>query len=191
MYFQTTATMQGMVTIMRKTKLMRTVIMILLLSCLVAAFAGCESLQDSGVSHKEKFIEQLKQDADLDSETIEFTADPFAQRIALSWMYSINVKIDNGNIYLNDDLYDNVEIISNPKITYNTELLGCTDTVDDEKIAEVLKKIKNSENCYMLETKNSDGTSKEIAVYKIDDAYYFLSFLEDYEVLRIHYSNIK
>ena len=176
---------------MRKTKLMRTVIMMLLFSCLVAAFVGCESLQDSGVSHKEKFIEQLKQDADVDSGTIEFTADPFAQGISLSWMYSIDVKIDNGNIYLNDDLYDNVEIISNPEITYNTELFGCTDTFDDEKVADVLGKIKNSESCYMLETKNSDGTSKEIAVYRIDGVYYFLSFLEDYEVLRIHFSNIK
>ena len=175
---------------MRK-KLTKTIIMMLLFTCLMAALAGCKNSEDSNLSHKEKFIDQLKQDANFDSATIEFTAAPFAQQVSLSWVYSIDFKIENGNIYLNDILYDTVEIIKNPEISYNTNHLCGADTVADEEISEALEKIKNSESCYLLKTQNSDAASREIAVYKIDDVYYFLSFVEDYELLRIHCSKMK
>lgn len=177
---------------MRKTKLMRTIFMMLLFSFALSAFAGCESSQGPDLSDKGKFIEQLKQDANVDSGIIQFTADPFVQHAALSWMYSIDVKIDNGNIYLNDTLYDGVEIISNPAITYDMEILWSADTAGDgEKISEVLGKIKSSEDCYMLESKNGDDVSQKYTVYKIDGVYYFLSLFENGEVMRIHFSNIK
>ena len=162
----------------------------LLFSCLLGSFVGCEKPQDQKLSDKQKLIAQLKQDSNVDSGTIEFTADPFIQHGALSWMYSIDVKVIDGNIYLNDILYDKVEIINQPYITYSEGLLSDAYMADDEKISEALGKIQNSESCYILETEKNDATSKKMLVYNIDGIYYFLSFFED-EVMRIHYSNIK
>lgn len=125
------------------------------------------------------------------TEDVSFTATMFAKSIVMSWEYSLEIKTVNGKIYLNDILYDCIGITANSEIRYKEELLLYAGAGDNgtQKLA-ILEKIKNSESCYILETQDDGKFGSKIAVYYIEDAYYFVNFYEDGDVLRIH-SNVK
>lgn len=52
------------------------------------------------------------------------------------------------------------------------------------------KCIKNSETCYLLETKQDSPVGEKICVYEIDDVFYFVRFYDNGKVMRIHYAPI-
>lgn len=89
-------------------------------------------------------------------------------------MISLDVKIDNGNIYLSDTLYECAGIIQNPEITYNQSMLWNVKVGSkaDWKL-EILEKIKSSETCYVL--KDAGGNRTSYLLYYIDGVYYFLN----------------
>ena len=163
------------------------VISILLLLCILFSIVGCKQLQKYLLSDKEMLVSQWKKDMKNDNGDIEFTAVTFAHDATLSWMYSLDVKVCDGDIYLNDILYDSVEHISEPKIVYSQGFVWDMETNNgNNATAEALEKIKNSDSCYMLKTENSSKFGDQIAIYDIDGVYYFLSFFENGEVARIH-----
>ena len=161
-------------------------IAVLMLLCLYTfvSFCGCIFRNENPLSDKQRLVEQMKQDYKDDS--IDLTASPFAQEAALSAVFSLNIKINNDNIYIGDDLYDKIECISSPDFIFNN-VTNANKDVTDEECFEIIEKIKNVESCYILETDNLDAESKTIAVYKIDGVYYFLSFIPntEYQVGRI------
>lgn len=126
---------------------------------------------------------------DLESQVTEFCADPFLQA-ALSWMYSINVKIDmdNGKIYLNDVLYDQISYVENFKPDYGNLVPG---PYVNEKITEVLDRIDSQKGCYILETQSESKCGKKIAMYVIEDTYYFIRFFDNGKVMRIHSGTVR
>lgn len=121
------------------------------------------------------------------NEDVSFIAALFAQDISMSWGYSLEIKTVNGKIYLNDILYNCIGITANPEIIYREELLLYAGVGDNDtgKLA-ILEKIKNSETCFILENQGGGKYGSTIAVYYIEDAYYFVNFYEDGDVLRIH-----
>lgn len=121
------------------------------------------------------------------TEDVSFTVALFAQGISMSWGYSLEIKTVGDKIFLNDILYDCVGIAANPEIIYREELLlyaGMGDN-DTQKLA-ILEQIKNSETCFILENQGGGKYGSTIAVYYIEDAYYFVNFYENGDVLRIH-----
>ena len=54
---------------------------------------------------------------------------------------------------------------------------------------DVLQKIKNQKNCYVLETQSDKGLAEIIRAYYIDGICYFVSFQPDF-ILRVHYVRI-
>ena len=163
--------------------------LIVILSIIMSCFLGCNS--KSGLA-KDAFINQIKSDTD-NNEYVGFEVRLLAQPIFLSWYYSIDFRIENNNIYLNDVLYDSVELIDNLGITYDAKTLkAIDDSYDDEYVTQILEKVVNSDSCYILKTKNDSKIGNEIAVYKVDGCYIFLSFYSNSnEVLRIHHFNVK
>lgn len=127
---------------------------------------------------------------DLESQVTEFCADPFLQDAALSWMYSIDVKIDmdNSKIYLNDVLYDQISYVENFKPDYGNLVPG---PYVNEKITEVLDRIDSQKGCYMLETQSESKCGKQIAMYVIEDTYYFIRFFDNGKVMRIHSGTVR
>lgn len=177
--------------IMQSRKVIKVITTVLIFCCSLFLFYGCEEPHDVDLSDNKRLIEQLRHDAGVDSEIIEFTADTLVQCVSLSWMYSIDVKVDSIGIYLNGVLYDKVEIDNDADITYSESLLsGVSVGNNSEEISAALEKIKNSKHCYILKTTSGTPQAK-IAIYDIDDVYYFISFTDTDEVLRIHYANMK
>ena len=175
---------------MRYVNFIKVVSFILLFSCISASFVECNRKNDN-LTDKEKFINQIKQDFNCTSDcgAIEFTADGFAQSAALSASFSIDVKIADNNIYFNGILYDSFYIFNDFEISYNEDLLvSINKEVTNEKVNDVIQKVQNCENCYLLETPSTDSISKKIAIYKIDDVYYFLSLNTGNQLIRIFYS---
>ena len=121
---------------------------------------------------------------------IEFRAEPFLEHIGLSWIYSMDVKMDmdNGKIYLNDVLYDQISYVEDFDLDYG--VLSPWPRVN-ESITEELDKINSQTGCYLLETQSESKYGQKIAMYVIGDTYYFLRFFEDGTVMRIHRGTIQ
>lgn len=177
---------------MRSIKFIRVLSFILLFSCISASFVGCNRENKDDLTDKEKFINQIKYDFNsfVNGKTIEFTVEPFAQLADLSAMFSIDFKILESCIYLNDILYDSIKVIGSPEISYNNALLAsANESVTNDEVVTIMQKMQNSETCYILETESTTAKAKKIAVYIIDGKYYFVNFSNSNELIRIHYTN--
>ena len=126
-------------------------------------------------------------------ETVSFRAEPYIQNPAMSWEYSLDIKIEDGKIYINDILYEESSSVP-PVVLYSDGFLAHADYIDEitnSKIANTLTKIQNCESCYLLETKQNSKIGQKISVYEIDNVLYFIRFFDNGEVMRIHYAPIE
>ena len=110
-------------------------------------------------------------------EEIRFTAETVAQLATIDSWYSLEVSVYGDKIYINNVLYEKIETVTNPEIVYDEELLTASQKTEDqaEYIAELLKKLKAYETCYMLEAEAYMESSKKVAIYEIDGTYYFVT----------------
>ncbi len=134
-----------------------------------------------------KIVIEIGEYIDLENQTIEFCAEPILENGAISWMYSINVKIDNGKIYLNEILYDQVSYVEDMKLDWGTPLSG---NIRPEMMTEAIGKINSQKGCYILET-TSESKYGKIAMYVIGDTYYFIRFYDNGQVMRVHSGTVQ
>ena len=123
-------------------------------------------------------------------ETVSFYAEHYIQSPPLSWVYSPEIRVDDGQIYIHDFLYEQVSSSAPPAVVYSEGFLNNAAFYDsqngNQEISDTLQRIKESEFCYVLKTDEVCNTGKEIFVYEIDNAFYFVRFFESGEVMRIH-----
>lgn len=82
--------------------------------------------------------------------------------MVLSASFSVDVKLADNNIYINEALYDSVNIVNSPEISYNQASLKSTNkSVTDAEVLEIVRKIQNHESCYILETQSAKSISKK------------------------------
>lgn len=140
---------------------------------------------------KRKLVDQMKRDFDTATEEskIEFTAELLAGNDSADALYtSIDVKISLDNIYFEGVLYDQLEIIDNSQVKYNDEILkNANASVSDEELENIIEALRNSEQCYRFYAKGMSEFSPCVAIYKLGDAYYFASFVNNRTVSAIHY----
>ena len=124
------------------------------------------------------------------TQTIEFCAEPILENGAISWMYSMNVKIDigNGGIYLNDVLYDQISYIEGVELDWGTPISGINKV---EMMREAISKINGQKGCYILETTSESKYGKIIAMYVIGNDYYFIRFFDSGTVMRVHSGTVQ
>ena len=122
-------------------------------------------------------------------EKIEFRAEPYLQNVALSWSYSLDVKVDNGLVYLNDILYEHITYTDNVDFSYSDAFLLSAN--GNQELLYTLEIIKNQKEYYVLKTESDSNFNQEIVLVRIDDTYYFLSLYENGEVMRIHSAYVK
>jgi hypothetical protein len=130
-----------------------------------------------------KIVIEIGVHTDIGSHVIEFCAEPFLQHIALSWMYSIDVKIDSEKIYLNEILYDQVSYVEGVKLDWG-EL--APSNLINEIATEAINKINSQKGCYILETAIESKCGQKLAMYVIGDTYYFIRFFDNGQVMRVH-----
>ena len=122
------------------------------------------------------------------TQTIEFCAEPILENGAISWMYSINVKIDNEKIYLNEILYNQVSYVENMKLDWGTPMSGGG---RGELMIDIIGKINGQKGCYILETTGESKFGQKIAMYVIGDTYYFIRFFDNGQVMRVHAGTVQ
>ena len=119
---------------------------------------------------------------------VSLTTDLLIQSPFLSAGFALDIRnTENGEIYLNDILYENIGSLSNLEITYEETMINYG-VETNEEMSNVLAKIKNAPNCYVLETQSKDHFAKKISVYYIDGVYYLLDTYGG-TVTRIWHSN--
>ncbi len=124
---------------------------------------------------------------------VSLRAEPYITSV-ISWDYSLDIKIEDGKIYINDTLYKKSSSVP-PVILYSDALLHYANHADkinnNQKMVNTLTKIKNSTPCYLLETDQVCKTGQKLSVYEIDGTYYFVRFFDNGEVMRIHYATVE
>ncbi len=120
----------------------------------------------------------------------EFIAETYIQSLFLSSYYSLDIKIRDGEIFINNSLYNEVGYIRNFDVTYSQSLVQALPDNETEanEFLYILNKINHQNGCYLL-YKKDDGKVDNIVVYNIDGVYYFLSFFENGEVGKIYKAN--
>ena len=126
-----------------------------------------------------KIVIKIGEYTDIGSNTIAFCAEPIFENGAISWMYSMDVKIDNEKIYLNEILYDQVSYVEDVKLDWGTPMSGNN---KQEEMMEAIGKINSQKGCYILETASESKLGKKIAMYVIGDTYYFIRFFDNGQV---------
>lgn len=130
-----------------------------------------------------------------------FMAPLFVQPPDLSWGPTLNIRVENGKIYINDYLYESVGILDNPQVSYTEALVwGLEVEKENSEIAEtretaanklvILETIKNHTSCYVLETQANAKYGTKIAVFYIDGEYYLLNAVDE-DVIRIWNVNLE
>jgi hypothetical protein len=113
----------------------------------------------------------------------EFEATPLLQGVNLSWSYSIEVDVAGDYIYLNNVSYKESAVMNNI-VKYEDALLI---DAKEKGLEAVLDKITDADYYYMLKiTEGSSHLGKNVAVYEIEGVFYFLTFNESGNVIRIH-----
>ncbi len=172
---------------------------------LLIVFVGCGSADDNLFNYNENIqssdeqqklgteISKLYMDISTNmtpskNGIISFQAEPYIQDPALSWEYSLDIKLEDDKIYINDILYEESSSVP-PVVLYSDGFLAHANYIDettDLTTANTLTQIKNCESCYLLETKQDSKAGQQIFVYKINNALYFIRFFDNGEVMRIH-----
>ena len=171
-------------------KIKKTVILISIFSFLLTMFSSCVN-DTASVSAKEELILKMQNDVGINENPTEFIAEPFAQNASLSWVYSINIKVVENEIYLNDIQYGSVELVDNFLTVNEAWLIKLNDDVSDEEYHSIIQVIKGCKKCYLLKIESNDAVSEQTAIYIIDGVYYFMTFDKSNEVIRIHRYIIK
>lgn len=188
---------------------LRSLFLVLGVVILLMVFAGCNSSDDNSLNNAESIQdseEQQKlgvengglwtkfqaQTTTANNKSVTFRAEPFIQSPELSWEYSLNVKIEDDKIYINDVPYEESSSVP-PAILYSAGFLShanYTDGINGTEITSTLTKIKDCESCYLLVAEQDSKAGQIISVYEIDNVLYFVRFFDNGEVMRIHYSPI-
>ena len=114
-----------------------------------------------------------------------FNAQPFIQDASIEETQGeMRVEVLDFGIYMPNAVYSYATVVEDPTIVYPKEIVSATDK-DRDTVMAVLTEIQNSESCYVL--KNSISTSTKIAVYRIANVYYIVTFYEGDRVAKIHY----
>jgi hypothetical protein len=172
---------------------------------IIFTFVGCNQADKAPINDKKETpidVEGERNGVDQPNKTfldniegsrdnkIEFSADTYIQHPALSWVYSLDVTMEDGHIYLNEILYDTVSYEETNDLLLGDAFMAFANS--DQEISATLEKIKSCKGRYIIKTSNEHARCGEkIAVYDIDGSYYFLSFFEENGyVMRIHKASI-
>lgn len=188
---------------------LRSLFLVLGVVILLVVSVGCDTSDNNSLNNREN-IQGTEEQQKLGTEISElctriqanmttanngevnFSAEPYIQAPAMSWEYSLDIKIEDGKIYINGVLYE--ESSSTPPVVlYSDGFLSHADYTDEiynTEIKNTLTKIKNCESCYLLETEQDSKAGQIISVYEIDNFLYFIRFFDNGEVMRIHYAPI-
>ena len=103
-----------------------------------------------------------------------FTSDLLIQAPFLSAEFALDIRsTENGEIYLNNISYEYIGVHSNLIVTYEESMLYY-DVNGNEEITNILERINDAPNCYVLETQSENHFAKKVSVYYIEGVYYFL-----------------
>lgn len=173
----------------------RIMVLILLLSSTIN-LVGCEKIfvyqteptTNNNIHHEpEDLINSMlaKMEA-AGYEEMKATAEFFFQAASISSIYDYSVEIVDGKIFLHKHIFDDISYVNDHQVIYTDTILTTALKWDKEKY-DVLVKIQNHKGCYILKPQEDNAIAFKIAVYEIDNSYYFLEYYYDcVEVMKIH-----
>ena len=147
------------------------------------------------VTDKDKLIEEWRKAAGIPEGDIEITINYYVHTIGDNIRPNLPFKLSGDNIYIFDDLYDEVEYILNPNIDFRGILITNEDKiVHGEKVSETVAKLEKCEGCYVLRTKDDPARfAGKIYVYQLEGYFYFILFrhIDDQWADRTNYTNFR
>ena len=184
---------------MNKTKLIARVMLLVIILSTIAT-TGCEFFVTKGTeqttenskkeptNHKSEDLinGMLAKMKSAGCEEMKATAEFFFQAAYISSVYDYQVEIIDGKLYLHGYIFDDITFVNNHQVAYKDTILEEALKHDKEKY-DILLKIQNHKECYILKPQEDNAIAFKIAVYEINNSYYFLEYYyDDVEVTKIH-----
>ena len=160
-----------------KTKTLKLISKALIVIILVTSFlVGCNVQGENADPH---IVDEMFAKLNNASNTKnKFVSDLYVQA-AISWKFDLEVIIENGKVFFNGVEYDDISCVNTCNFTF-TNLVIAT-----EEEIETVNKLQKSPKWYILKTNQENKIADKIAMCEIDNAYYFLSIVDN-QVIRIH-----
>ena len=115
----------------------------------------------------------------------QFVAELLLQDVVLSGAYSLTVKVENGSLYLNDVLYDQIVYVEDYSVRYSAGLQVSAETLGDTA-TDVCRALENQRSYFLLTSQSSTKYGHRVALCFLERACYILCVSEAGEVIRIH-----
>ena len=192
---------------MKVSGLKKTTVLMLGVILLLSAIVGCDPVEPSGdpsLTAGESNAATVGTQATTASRSLPrgeitteatafcFCAEIYIQSSAMSSWFSLNFRIEEDKIYIQDNLYEKIPVGERPAILYHENLLYDAVVYDREngnqEISDTMQRIKDSEPHCVLKCNDSPSP---VVVYKFNDLYFFVTFYEfngNLYVHRIHYA---
>ena len=170
-----------------KIKIIAGVVLLLVLISSALSFVGC-GYKENDVNHNPEDLVNgmLAKMKAAGCEEMKATAEFFFQAGYISSVYDYQVEIIDGKLYLHGYIFDDITFVNNHQVAYKDTILEEALKHDKEKY-DILLKIQNHKGCYILKPQEDNAIAFKIAVYEIDNSYYFLEYYyDDVEVTKIH-----
>ena len=119
------------------------------------------------------------------NELLEFSPIFFAQSTVFSSTGDKNIRVFEGNIYIDGYWYE-ISCHEDADIKYYDTYSSWGVEQNDENL-NILNALKNSTTYYLLETQAEEAWYKKVGLIEIDGVYYFLELNDSGRVRRIHY----
>ena len=153
---------------------------------------GCNhslgDLKEPDSLDENKIFPSILQDSHTEKKV--FQADEFLQPPELSSNYfGFQVTVEDGCIYLGENLYDRISYVENFTLSFE-KWLGNALKHADQGVVETLELLKTQDEYYLIETEGSTAFGKRLAVCEMDGKLYFMRLYENNEVMRIHAAEI-
>lgn len=115
----------------------------------------------------------------------QFVAELLLQDAVLSGAYSLTVKVENGSLYLNDVLYDQIAYVEDYSVRYSAGLLASAEALGNTA-TDICRTLENQRSYFLLTSQSSTKYGHRVALCFLEGACYILCVSEAGEVTRIH-----
>lgn len=133
-----------------------------------------------GMIKMDDFINaQVDEDRYISREDRALVPEIIATNALVNGAYILDIKVENGDLYINGNLYNKITSIENIDMNFKNVVPRKGGEINKNKLETIIEQIQAQEYCYMLDKSGTVGISHSIVAYYINGTCYFVTYEMD------------